>query len=306
MLKTITVVNHRGESIVLDLKNPYDTGLIIKSITGIGPVKANINTTELAISDGSIYNSSRANSRNIVFTFQLIEDPETNLVETTRLRTYKFFPLKKPLTLKFETDNRDAEIVGYVESNEPDIFQKDETVQISIVCPSPWFYTPDQTLILNGVSSEFVFPFSNESLDEDLIVMGEMISAVGTEYFYDGDVDAGVVIKIKCNGNVSNITLYNMGTNEYMTINTSVIRSITGGSFDDLVSGDEITLSTVSGDRYIYLLRNGTEYNILPTLPKITDWITLQSGSNIFGYLAETGTSYVEIEVLTNILYEGV
>lgn len=306
MLKSITVINHRDEQLFLELSNPYDTGLIVKDITGIGPVKANINTTELAISDGSIFNSARATSRNIVFSFQLVEDKETNLVETVRQRTYKYFPLKKMLTLIFKTDHRTAAIQGYVESNEPDIFQQDETIQVSIVCPSPYFYTPDSTLVLNGVDSLFSFPFSNESLEEDLICMGNIVSAVGTEYIYDGDVDSGIVMKMKCNGNVSNVTIYNMETKEYMTIDTSVIRSITGGSQDNLIAGDEVTLSTISGDRYIYLLRDGTEYNILPAIPKITDWITVQSGSNVFGYLAETGTSYISIEIYTNILYEGV
>ena len=130
MLRSITVTNFLGESLFLDLFNPYDTGLIITSITGIGPAKANVNTTELAVSDGSIYNSARVTQRNIVFNFNLVEDPVTNLVEDVRQRTYKYFPLKKLLTLTFETDNRVAEIQGYVETNEPDIFQQEETAQI--------------------------------------------------------------------------------------------------------------------------------------------------------------------------------
>lgn len=306
MLKTITIINHRDEILKLELTNPYDTGLVVKGITGIGPVKANINTTELAISDGAIFNSARANSRNIVFSFQLLEDPKTNLVETVRQRTYKYFPLKKMLTLLFETDHRIAEIQGYVESNEPDIFQKDETIQISIVCPSPYFYTPDSTIVLNGVESMFTFPFSNESLTEDQIIFGNIVSSVSTEYFYDGDVDSGVIFHIHCTDAVKNIMVYNMETRERMSIDTSVIKTIVGSQQDDLIAGDDIYLSTISGDRYIYLVRGGVEYNILPSIPKITDWITVQKGSNVFGYLAETGKSNVGIDIHTNILYEGV
>ena len=306
MLKSITVTNDRDESLYLELTNPYKTGLIIKGITGIGPVKANINTTELAIADGSIFNSARANSRNIVFSFQLLEDPKTNLVETVRQRTYKYFPLKKMLTLTFETDHRIAEIQGYVESNEPDIFQKEETIQISIICPSPYFYAPDSTIVLNGIESVFTFPFSNESLTEDLIVFGNIVSSVSTEYYYDGDVDSGVLFHIHCTDEVRNIMLYNTETRERMTIDTSVIRTITGSQSDDLIAGDDVYLSTVSGDRFIALVRGGVEYNILPSIPKITDWITVKKGSNIFGYLAETGKSNISINIYTNILYEGV
>lgn len=306
MLRSITVINHRDESLYLELTNPWDTGLIIKNITGIGPPKANINTTDLAITDGSIFNSARAGSRNIVFQFQLTEDPETNLVETVRQRTYKYFPLKKEITLIFETDHRVATIEGYVESNEPDIFQKDETIQISIVCPNPWFYTEDKTIVLNGVDSEFSFPFSNESLTDNLINFGEIVSSVGIQYYYDGDVDSGVVFHLHATDTVKDITLYNMITKEKMIISTGVIKTIVGGEEDDMISGDDIYLSTLSGDRYIYLIRSGKEYNILPALPKITDWIHLVKGFNAFGYLASSGKSNLGIEVLTKALYEGV
>jgi len=306
MLKSVTVTNYRDEPLHLELTNPYDTGLIIKGITGIGPVKANINTTELAISDGSIYNSARANSRNIVFTFQLLEDPETNLVETVRQRTYKFFPLKKMVTLLFETDHRIAVIQGYVESNEPDIFQKEETIQISIVCPSPYFYTPDSTIVLNGVEPMFTFPFSNESVDEDQIIFGNIVSSISTEYYYEGDVDSGVIFHIHCMDFVQNIMVYNMETRERMSINTSVVKAITGSEYNDLIAGDDIYLSTISGDRYIYLIRGGKEYNILSSIPKITDWITVRKGSNVFGYTAENGKTNMTIDIYTNVLYEGV
>lgn len=305
MIKAIEVTNFRNESLYLELSNPYDSGLVIESITGLGPVKANINTTELATSDGSIYNSARALSRNIVITFRFLPDPETQLVETVRQRTYKYFPLKKMLTLMIETDHRIAMIQGYVESNEPDIFQKEEKAQISIVCPSSYFYIPDSTITLNGVESSFYFPFSNESLTDDLIIFGNIVSSISTEYMYDGDIDSGVVFHIHAIDDVENITLYNMATRERMNINTGVIASIVNDGNNNLISGDDVYLSTISGDRYIYLVRGGKQYNILPCLPKITDWIKIIKGSNVFGYTADNGKSDTIIEIFTNVLYEG-
>ena len=314
MLRSITVTNFLGESLLLDLFNPYDTGLLITSITGIGPAKANVNTTELAVSDGSIYNSARVTQRNIVFSFRLIEDPVTNLVEDTRQRTYKYFPLKKMLTLTFETDNRIAEIQGYVESNEPDIFQQEETAQISIVCPSPYFYSNDQMIVLNGVESQFYFPFSNESVSDPLLYFGEIIESVSLGYDYEGDAESGCIFHIHTIGEVHNISLYNAVTRERMDIDTSVIGNITKDENDHLIAGDDVYLSTISGDRYIYLVRSGKQYNILPAVPKMTDlsankhadWIRMVKGSNVFGYLAEYGKSNATIEIYTNILYEGV
>ena len=306
MILSLTVTNFLGESIHLPLDNPYETGLAITSITGIGPAKATINTTDLATSDGAIYNSARVGTRNIVITFILLEDPLTNRVEDTRQRTYKYFPLKKTITLLFETDNRVAEIQGYVESNEPDIFQKEETAQISIVCPSPYFYSNNQMIMMNGVESYFYFPFSNESLAEDKIIFGEIVRSVSTTYDYEGDVDSGVLIHIHAIGEAHNITLYNAATRDKMELSTSIIGAITKDGNDHIIAGDDIYLSTISGDRYVTLVRGGKYYNILATLPKISDWLNVVKGSNVFGYLAEYGKANIQIEIYTNILYEGV
>ena len=306
MLKSVTVTNFRDESIYLELENPYETGLAITNITGLGPAKANINVTDLATSDGANYNSARVGTRNIVFTIRLLEDPETQLIETTRLRSYKFFPVKKTVTLTFETDHRIAQIQGYVESNEPDIFSKEEQIQVSIVCPSPYFYTLDHTIVLNGVEPLFQFPFSNNSFTEKLLFMGNIVESISTNYIYDGDVDSGALFHIHASGHVKNIMVYNSVTRERMSIDTTVIKSITNSEYDDLIFGDDVYLSTISGDRYIYLVRSGQQYNILPSIPKITDWVKMVKGDNIFGYTAEEGKTNMIIEIHTNILYEGV
>ena len=68
MIKAITVTNYLGDSIRLDLARPEESGFAVKSITGLGPGKADINTTEISTNDGSLFNSSRLSSRNIVIT----------------------------------------------------------------------------------------------------------------------------------------------------------------------------------------------------------------------------------------------
>lgn len=37
MIKSVTVVNHLGESLKLDLASPEKSGFIVKSIEGLGP-----------------------------------------------------------------------------------------------------------------------------------------------------------------------------------------------------------------------------------------------------------------------------
>ena len=306
MIYSLTAINFLGESIHLPLDNPYETGLAITSISGIGPTKATVNVSDLAVSDGGIFNSARVGTRNIVITFRLLEDPLTQMVEDTRQRTYKYFPLKKPITLQFETTNRLVEIQGYVESNEPDIFQKEETAQISIICPSPYFYSNDGTFILNGVESLFYFPFSNESLDDNLIEFSSIRQSLSASYEYYGDVDTGILCHFHIiEDDVTNISIYNLTTDTRMDIDTSKISKITKDG-KNLVKTDDIYLSTIGSDRYMYLVRAGVTYNIISALPKDTKWVQVVKGSNVFGYTADTGAAHVEIEIMTNVLYEGV
>lgn len=136
MIKSVTVTNPSGESLVLELKRPDLSGFKVVSITGLGPTDATINFSDLGSGDGSMYNSSRVGTRNIVLTLAFMENPT---IEVTRQLSYKYFPTKKLIKIDVETDNRTVTTYGYVERNEPNIFSSEETTQISIVCANPYF-----------------------------------------------------------------------------------------------------------------------------------------------------------------------
>lgn len=179
MIKSVTITNYLGESIELELANPYKTGIYVSSITGLGPGKANINTTDIATDDGSIFNSARSEERNIVMKLGFLQVPGiTETIEDARQLTYKYFPKKKPLIFNIITDNYNLNAYGYTESNEPDIFSKEETTQISIICPDPLFYSagPDGTniTIFNGIKFNFEFPFENDSVGEEVTAIPGM------------------------------------------------------------------------------------------------------------------------------------
>lgn len=136
MIKNIRITNRYGEVLKINLDDVEPvSGLFVTEIKGLGPVKASINMTDIATQDGAKYNSARAEKRNIVLGLRYL----TNDVEQARHLTYKYFPLKEPITFYVETGTRQAEIVGYVESNEPNIFSQESDAQISILCDEPYF-----------------------------------------------------------------------------------------------------------------------------------------------------------------------
>lgn len=304
MIKTVTVTNYLGESLTLELKNPWDVGIAITKIEGLGPVKADINSTEISSGDGARFNSARISTRNIVFTFRLLEAPT---VEDSRQKTYKYFPIKTNVTLLFETDNRLCQITGYVESNKPNIFSEEEDTQISIICPNPYFISMSNggmnTVVFFGDEPVFEFPFSNESLTDPLIVFGDIKLRQEEIVPYDGDSEVGFTIKMHALGEVRQITIYNTKTRETMKIDTDILNEITGSG---IVAGDEITISTIKGDKHITLLRNGEEINILNALGKDVDWFQLAKGDNRFAYICEYGAENLEFSINYQTLYEGV
>ena len=301
MIKSVTITNHLGESIKMELRFPEKSGFLIQDITGLGPTKANINLTELSTSDGGSFNSARLNSRNIVITLKLLSDPT---IETTRQKTYKYFPIKRKIKLTFETDNRTCEIYGYVEANEPIIFSKQETSQISIICPDPYFYSVGvNNTTFSGVDSLFEFPFSNESLSENLIEFGSLIINQAKTIVYNGDAEIGVTIYIHVLGDATNILITNSLTRDVMKLDTSKLSALIGSG---LQNGDDIIISTVKGKKTINLVRDGVSTNILNCLDKNPDWFVLAKGDNVFSFEATTGTSNLQFRIENQIIYEGV
>lgn len=305
MINSITVTNYRGESITLTLSRPEESGFIVKSITGLGPGTATINTTETVTNDGGLYNSSRLSKRNIVISLGYFWKGS---IEDIRHLAYKYFPIKSKVTLLIETDTRELEIEGYVETNDPNIFSNAEGSDISIICPDPYFRSREvKTTVFRGLEALFEFPFSNESTTEPLLEMGSIISRPDRVITYNGDIETGITIRMHAIGPVNNITIYNLTTREVMRINTSPIQAYVPGSGSaGLVEGDDVVICTEKGKKSITLYRGGETINILGCLDKDVDWFQLTQGNNVFTYLAEDGGSNLEFSIENNTLYEGV
>ena len=307
MIKSFTIINYLGDSIYIDVRKPEQSGFLISSVSGLGPAQATINSTEIATNDGSIFNSARLSQRNIVFYIYFEETENGETIEDVRQKTYKYFPLKKQVVIVIETDKRIVYAVGYVESNEPGIFSRRESTQISIICPDPFFYSTGEEGTMRttfyGVEGEFEFPFSNESLTEKLIQFGTTRTLTQNVIVYPGDSETGVIIRIHAIGEASNVTLYNVNTREVMKIDTTKLKSMTGS---EIIAGDDIVIDTVKGEKSATLLREGVTTNILNCLNKDADWFVLTKGDNLFAFDADKGAADLQVVMENCIVYEGI
>ena len=295
MLKRVRVINTDKTETVLELRRPMDSGLAIKSITGLGPPLATVNTTALASGLGDVFNSALISKRNILFNFKFMGVPS---VETIRQSTYRLFPVRSFVELVFETTNRTLWTRGVVESNTPDIFSRDSGCTISVVCPDPFFYAwgdgSNQVTKFNGVDPLFEFPFSNESTTQKLLEFGDVYQFDEQSIMYMGDSETGMRISIQMDGTVKGLKLHNRDTNQFIGLDYV---------FQD---GDQVLISTIKGSKKITLLRAGVTHNILGYLAAGSTWLSLIPGENTFAFTTLAGKENVSISLENFLVYEGV
>lgn len=302
MIRSVTVTNHNNESITLELFHPERSGIIINNIEGLGPPDATINSNEVATIDGGIFTSARLGQRNIVFTLTPMFRPT---IEDTRLEIYRYFPIKKNVHLDFVMDRRHAECDGYVESNTPTIFTGNETIQVSVICPDPYFYEiGEEQIAFAGTLPLFEFPFSNESLTEPLLEFGEIRQDNRAVLRYMGDVDTGIHITIHVmEQSAEQITIWNVDTRERIKIDTAKVQRLTGVTFSQ---GDDIEINTKIGEKYVRLLHNGKYWNIISCVNKDADWFQITAGNNTFTFTATSGENNLKVTFQYRNAYGGI
>ena len=309
MIKSVTITNEFGESIVIKLgETEPETGLFITGIDGLGPAGADVKFGNVVTQDGGKYNSAKGNQRNVVF-HMLFLDAQTT-VEQARQITYKYFPLKKKVNILVETDTRTSEAVGYVESNEPKIFTEEDEycgADISIMCESPWLslYGPEgyQEIRFSDINAMFEFEFE----DVDELSPSIEFSAIEVKrenvINYHGEADTGIIMSIYAYDEFANPTIYNNITRESITIDTDKVAAIVGSK---IKFGDEIRISTIQNDKYIHFIRDGVTYNILNALDKNADWFKIHPGDNTFSYTMTKGELDVVFMITAQVLLQGV
>ena len=127
----LSIRNALGDTIQL---YGVDDDYQLVSVSGLDPVRAQINMSTLAGQDGATFVSAKLNNRNIVVLLAVNGDIESN-----RLYLYNMLPVKSQVRVLITTDQRDVYINGYVEYITFNAFEKGAKAQISILCPDPYF-----------------------------------------------------------------------------------------------------------------------------------------------------------------------
>lgn len=282
---TLKIENARGEifEISHNTQNYAVTG-----VRGLTPPPTSVNTATGGNIDGTFFNSAHVNQRNIVITLVLNGDIERN-----RQRLYKIFNIKSPCTIYFKNERRDVKIVGYVETLDGNLFSMREQIQISIICPRPYFEDLETIYTeLSQVVRMFEFPFSIEV--DDPVPFSEIVDIPLCTVFNGGDVSCGCKMQITTSATVEMLKIYHTTAQTFFGLDYR------------LIDGDTVDIDTTSGNMGVTLTRSGVKSNLLNYVSQGSTWFSLLPGDNDFAYTANTNPDAVRIMFAIANLYGGV
>lgn len=256
MLKSVRVVSTGGQAKndLLPLGNAGILPFFITNIDGLEPVKNTLNFTGSVYKPGNYFNSSHAEPRNLVLAIGM--NPVSSYTynfEEMRSRIYTIFQPAIPVVLEFVSDKfpDGVRIMGYVEDISPSIFTEKPEVQVSMVCPDPYFSDKNPTTL---------------NLPTDYVDLTKYLGTAPTPYKLTKTISADVNTPIT-----------------FGVMNGAEV-TLSGG----FKAGDVFTLNTDPNRRELYVTRNGTRvdmYNyihsgtMISMLSSTLDHIYVNAGS---------------------------
>lgn len=281
---TLKIENAKGE--IFELSHNTQKYIITK-VDGLTPPTVNVNTSTGTV-DGSFFNSARLDARNIVITLILAGDIEAN-----RKEIYRIFSLKKPCTIYFKNVNRDVKIIGYVETLESDLFVQQEKMQISLICPRPYFEEAETLYTeLASITRMFSFPFAiNEGHP---IPMSEQTYYPLCTINNVGDTETGLILTVEILENITGFTIYNTTAGQHLGLKLV------------LIPGDKVIVNTLSRQKSIRIQRDWMTASVIKYMTDGSSWLTLDLGENNFTYTTSTNVEAIRVTFETVNLYGGV
>ena len=284
---TARIMNRVGEILTL---TDRETEFQVESIRGLSPVPAQVNLTPMAGLDGAQFNSSKIQTRNIVVMLRIKGEVEKN-----RLLLYRFFRTKERHRFFFTNESRSVYTDGYVETCEVDLFEFGQRLQISIICPNPFFQSDDeQSTDITNVVPLFEFPFAiNYGAP---VPISNSIGSGASVVTNTSEVETGALFVIRFHESIAAVRIENTLTAESMVLRYP---------FRD---GDKVTVDTHRGRKSVTLLRNGIERNLFSSIDVSSVFLQLDTGPNYFAYYAdgEQYASGVDVTVVYTPEYRGV
>ncbi len=270
-----------------------ESAFFLESVDGVMSVTNKVTTSENTTVDGSTYQGSVTQQRNIVITAHISKKHVyyRNLL-------YKCFKPKTNGQLTYSEED-ERRIIDYrVESIEIDEKGVVRNAVISLICPDPFFKDEEDTIVtMAGWEARFEFPHCFIAEKEPF---GERVAEIIKEIDNDSAADnIGIEILIEAMGAVTNPAIYHTEQEEYIKIGTD-------NNPLSISRGQKIRITTGTNEKAVYLIDGEEETEINEYLDEGSDFIQLVHGKNTFTYAAAAGRDYMNVTITYRFRYLGV
>lgn len=323
--RTITCTNKDGDSLTLT-ENGF-TPFLLVDVKGIYSTDNSVNLMKNTTMDGAAFQSSLADYRNIVLTFQdvspvrrleagsgdvyissgritgkTVEIYETVEESTLGTQDYvahrtlidKVFKSNELGRLIFREDEEERAIDYYVENIDSTGENPTRIHTVSLICPDPFFYDPNDIIVkIAQIIGDFEFI---HEFTEDGQEFGHSMGVYENIYNESANEDIGLNINISCRNDVVNPVIIHIDKNEFIQIGDS------SNPFT-LAMGDSLLITTGTGNKHIYHIHEGVSTEINYRMADGSSFIQLKRGNNRIGFEAETGKNDMLIEISYRMQY---
>ena len=295
--RIVKCTNEDGVEVVFSYK--ADARFFLKSITGVTTVKNKIATSANTTVDGSTYQGSVTQERNIVIVAEM-DANSSEYHQDSRDLLYSCFKPKAWGTLEFTEGSRPPRIIKYkaetIECDNDDGPERFAT--ISLICPDPLFQSQDD-IVVTMAGWDSGFEWIHEFLEEGE-EFGERKSEIVKTIENDSAADyIGIEIDISATGAVTNPAMYHEQQAEHIQIGTSVDPFV-------MQAGDKLKITTGTNEKDVVLIRGGVEKSVNEYMDENSEYIQLIHGKNTFTYAADSGRDYMDVSIIYRLRYLGV
>lgn len=284
---TISYTNNSGDSVTFAQNRHFRllNGFDLSALSAI--INRSSNTK-----NGANYQSTKIDTRDFDIKFFIYRNYETQeWLEDRRHELFKVFnPSKNPIRIDFTTKGGkqyfiDAELLST--PSLPQGFGNDNKAWqkglLQFNASNPFIYEKKETKTDIALwVKNFVFP----ATFTDKIALGYRSPSLIVNVENKGSDDTGMIIRFKALNDVSKPSLLNINTYETLKLNF------------DMLPGDEIEVSTFSGNRYAILYRNNEKVDIFRRIDLSSAFLQLRVGDNLFRYDAVEGLDYLECSII--------
>ena len=295
-IEKLFYTNEKGESIEFSADSLYHVN--VAKITGLSDVKNKLYSTSSMGQDGSTITGNKIQPKHIVIT-GAIKTTNKSTVSTAK-RTLNHI-LNPHLQAEIVHEYSDRRRVISCRLETAPTFKRGNvllTFTIDVICPHP-FWKEEHERETNIAGWEGLYEFARETGGFEIasggVEMGRRTRTVVVPVINDGDVSTGIRVEFVANVSVTNPTLTNITTGEYMAFPGLTMQS-----------GDKLVVTTSYGKKACKLYRSGAVINALSYWDTGGKFLQLETGENLFSCSADENADGLDVSVFATNQYLGV